>query len=47
METMEKEGRETWRYVRPLLVVPQFEDMINTPDTRVGVPPEPVANQIL
>ena len=53
METMEKEGeRERERNMArrplgPLLVVPQFEDMINAPETRISVPPEPVANQIL
>ena len=30
-----------------VLVVPQFEDMINVPEMRISVPPEPVANQIL
>ena len=35
------------RPLGPLLVVPQFEDMISAPDTRISVPPEPVANQIL
>jgi hypothetical protein len=30
-----------------LLVVPQFEDMINAPETRISVPPEPIANQIV
>ena len=31
----------------PLLVVPQFEDVINAPETKISVPPEPVANQIV
>ena len=35
------------RPLGPLLVVPQFEDMINAPETRIRVPPEPVANQIV
>ena len=35
------------RPLGPLLVVPQFEDMINAPETRISVPPEPVANQVL
>ena len=35
------------RPLGPLLVVPQFEDMINAPETKLSVPPEPVANQIL
>ena len=35
------------RPLGPLLVVPQFEDMINASETRISVPPEPVANQIL
>ena len=29
------------RPLGPLLVVPQFEDMINAPETRISVPPEP------
>ena len=47
---MEKEGRErnmARRPLGPLLVVPQFEDMINAPETRISVPREPVVNQIL
>ena len=35
------------RPLGPLLVVPQFEDMIDAPQTKISVPPEPVANQIL
>ena len=35
------------RPLGPLLIVPQFEDMINAPETRISVPPEAVANQIL
>ena len=35
------------RLLGPLLVVPQFEDMINAPETRISVPPEPIANQIV
>ena len=35
------------RLLGPLLVVPQFEGMINAPETRISMPPEPVANQIL
>ena len=35
------------RPLGPLLVVPQFEDMINAPETRISVPPEPIANQIV
>ncbi len=35
------------RPLGPLLVVPQFEDMIDAPETKISVPPEPVANQIL
>ena len=35
------------RPVGPLLVVPQCEDMINAPETRISVPPEPIANQIV
>ena len=35
------------RPLGPLLVVLQFEDMITTPETRIGVPPEPVAKQLL
>ena len=34
------------RPLGPLLIVPQFEDMINAPETRSSVPPEPIANQI-
>ena len=34
------------RPLGPLLVVPQFEDMINAPETRISIPPEPIANQI-
>ena len=34
------------RPLGPLLVVPQFEDMINAPETRISLPPEPIANQI-
>ena len=35
------------RPLGPLLIVPQFEDMINAPETRISVPPEPIANQIV
>ena len=35
------------RPLGPLLVVPQFEDVITAPETRISVPPEAVANQIL
>ena len=35
------------RPLGPLLVVPQFEDMINAPETRISVPPESIANQIV
>ena len=35
------------RPLGPLLVAPQFEDMINAPETRISVPPEPIANQIV
>ena len=34
------------RPLGPLLVVPQFEDMINA-ETKISVPPEPVAEHIL
>ena len=34
------------RPLGPLLVVPQFEDMINAPEARIGTPPEPIANKI-
>ena len=35
------------RSLGPLLIVPQFEDMINAPETRISGPPEPIANQIV
>ena len=34
------------RPLGPLLVVPQFEDWVNA-ETKISVPPEAVANQIL